>query len=95
MFFVQIRQLLRCRHERGLDLKILLSILVHLYSIVGNQFAFTADDEALLQGEIIKAIYNDRHLFENSLLGFKGRNVDQINLVIIQVKISIKYQISK
>lgn len=58
----QIRKLLKCRHEHGLTVNMLLCILVHLYSIVGSQFTFTPDDEATLQAEITNALYSDRHV---------------------------------
>ncbi|KAK7868499.1 hypothetical protein R5R35_001907 [Gryllus longicercus] len=55
----QIRQLLRSRHERGLQLPQLLSLLVYVYSLGGTNISFSPAEEREMQAAMRWALQQD------------------------------------
>ncbi|XP_039288782.1 sec1 family domain-containing protein 2-like [Nilaparvata lugens] len=64
----QFVTLIKSRHERNLSIDLLLTILVHLYSLIGTDYEIYADTEMLVQTELAHAIYSDRNDLSDSVL---------------------------
>ncbi|PNF41887.1 Sec1 family domain-containing protein 2 [Cryptotermes secundus] len=63
----QVTQLLRTRRERGLLMRDILGLLIHLFSLAGTDFLFPAMEQSHLLNALKLALYEDRGQLQGNL----------------------------
>lgn len=93
---------MRTRHERGLHISNLFSLLVYLYSLGGNEIKFNSDEEEELKITLTKALVEDvdtldenlkelgKCMFEEGETGMLNYSLSKIHLVLKSRDVSVE-----
>ncbi|XP_021922683.1 sec1 family domain-containing protein 2-like isoform X3 [Zootermopsis nevadensis] len=73
---LQVTQLVKTRHERGLLLPDILGLLVHLFSLAGTDILFPALEQSHLLVALKQALYEDREELQGNLSKLVDSKVD-------------------